>query len=35
MGSPTPLAVDLVFLQFPDGIDFNLSNRTYWNSSME
>ena len=27
MGSPTPCAVDLVFLQFPDGLDFNLSNR--------
>ena len=27
MGSPTPFAVDLVFLQFPDGLDFNLSNR--------
>jgi hypothetical protein len=28
MGSPTPFAVDLVFLQFPDGLDFNLSNRS-------
>ena len=27
MGSPTPFAVDLVFLQFPDGLDFNLSDR--------
>ena len=28
MGSPTTLfAVDLVFLQFADGLDFNLSNR--------
>ena len=27
MGSPTPFVVDLVFLQFPDGLDFNLSNR--------
>jgi hypothetical protein len=26
MGSPTSFAVDLVFLQFPDGLDFNLSN---------
>ena len=27
MGSPTLNAVDMVFLQFPDGLDFNLSNR--------
>ena len=27
MGSPTFSAVDLVFLQFADGLDFNLSNR--------
>ena len=27
MGSLTPFAVDLVFLQFPNGLDFNLSNR--------
>ena len=27
MGSPTPFAVDLVFLQFPDSLDFKLFNR--------
>ena len=27
MGRATPFAVDLVFLQFSDGLDFNLSNR--------
>ena len=26
MGSLTFIAVDLVFLQFPDGLDFNLAN---------
>ncbi len=35
MGSPTLFAVDLVFLQFPDGLDFNLSNTNFevplWN----
>jgi hypothetical protein len=35
MGSATPFAVDLVFLKFPDGLDFNLSNRhaeiSLWN----
>ena len=27
MGSLTPSAVDLIFLQFPDGLDCNLSNK--------
>ena len=39
MGSPTPFAIDLVFLQFPDGLDFNLSNTPFeiplWNKYDE
>ena len=27
MGSATPFTVDLIFFQFPDGLDFNLSNQ--------